>query len=195
MSHVVDALGGGVEAEGRAKELTHLIKAARARRAEKGLQFGEGLFDRIEVWAVGRQETQVRSGVFDGGAHRGVLMYRQVVEDDHIPGPERRHEHLLDVGEKRRVVDRAIEYRRRGEAVDTQRRDDRVRLPMTARRAIVQAGATGAATIAPQQIGGHPAFIEKDVLPHVAEGLPVLPLATGRGDIKATLFVGVYRFF
>ena len=48
------------------RSLTYLIKAAGAGGAEKGLQFGERLFDRIEVRAVGRQEAEEGAGAFDG---------------------------------------------------------------------------------------------------------------------------------
>ena len=37
---------------------------------------------------------------------------------------------------------------------------------------ILEARATGAAAVAPQQIGRHTAFIEEDVLAHVAQRLP-----------------------
>jgi hypothetical protein len=60
---------------------------------------------------------------------------------------------------------------------------------------IPQPRAAGTAAVAPQEIGGHAAFIEEDVLPHVAERLPRAPLPPGRHDIRPTLFVGVYRFF
>ena len=40
-----------------------------------------------------------------------------------------------------------------------------------------------------------PAFVEKDVLAGVAERLPRLPLPARRGDIRASLFVGLYGFF
>ena len=60
---------------------------------------------------------------------------------------------------------------------------------------ILEAGAAGTAAVAPQEIGRHAAFIEEDVLAHVAERLPRPPLPAGRGDIRPALFVGVYRFF
>jgi hypothetical protein len=59
----------------------------------------------------------------------------------------------------------------------------------------VEAYARWASAIAPQQIGRHPAFIEKDVLAHVSERLPRLPLPPRRHDIRPALFVGVNRFF
>jgi hypothetical protein len=66
---------------------------------------------------------------------------------------------------------------------------------MTARRVIVEAHTRWAATVAPQEIGGYPTFVEKDILPDVPQRLPGSPLAARRGDIRPTLFVGVYRFF
>ena len=81
------------------------------------------------------------------------------------------------------------------EPVEPQRGDDRVRLPMTAGRVIAEARARGTAAIAAQQIRRDAAFIEEDVLAHVAQRLPRPPLAPRRGDIRPALFVGVYRFF
>ena len=66
---------------------------------------------------------------------------------------------------------------------------------MPERRVILQARAAGTPAVAPQQVGRHAAFIEEDVLAHVAQRLPRPPLAARRGDIRPTLFVGVYRFF
>ena len=51
------------------------------------------------------------------------------------------------------------------------------------------------AAVPTQQIRGDPAFIQKQRLRDLAERLPRLPVPPGRGDIRSTLFVGVYRFF
>ena len=53
----------------------------------------------------------------------------------------------------------------------------------------------GTAAVAPEQIGRDAAFIEKDVLPHIAERLPLAPPAPLSGDVGPALFVGVYGFF
>ena len=50
------------------------------------------------------------------------------------------------------------------------------------------------AAIPAQQIRGDAALIQKDVLPDVAERLPVPPLAPRRRDIRPALLVGLYRF-
>jgi hypothetical protein len=59
----------------------------------------------------------------------------------------------------------------------------------------VQPDAARTAAIPSQQVRRHAAFIEKDVLAHVAQRLPRLPLAPGCDDIRASLLVRVYGFF
>jgi hypothetical protein len=60
---------------------------------------------------------------------------------------------------------------------------------------ITEAGATQAATVPAEQIRRHAAFIQKNILRHVAERLPAPPLTPSRRDVRPTLLVGVYRFF
>jgi hypothetical protein len=102
---------------------------------------------------------------------------------------------LLDVGEKRRIIDRPVEHRRGVHAVPPERGDDGVRLPVPARRVIADPQATGTARVAAKQIGGDPRFVDEDVVARVAQRQPVLPASPRRRDISAALFVGVYRFF
>jgi hypothetical protein len=153
------------------------------------------LFDRIEVRTVGRQEPDLRARPFDRRSNLRVLVYRQVVEHDDIARAQRGHQDLFDVREECRRVDGPIEYGGRGQPVEAQARDDRVRLPMAARRVVMQPRPPRAAAIPTQQIGGDAALIEKDVLAHIAQWLPRLPLAACRRDISAPLFVRVYGFF
>ena len=68
-------------------------------------------------------------------------------------------------------------------------------LPVPAGRVIVEPRAAGTAAIPAQQVRGDAALIEKDVLPNIAQWLPVPPLAPCDRDIRPPLFVGVYRFF
>ena len=102
---------------------------------------------------------------------------------------------MLDIGEEGRIVDRSIEDGGAPEAVEAERGDHRVRLPMTTGRVIAEARAGRTAAVAPQEIGRYAAFIEEDVLPRVAQRLPGAPLAARRRDIRPALLVGVYRFF
>jgi len=66
---------------------------------------------------------------------------------------------------------------------------------MAARRVIVPEYAAETASVAAHQIGRHAAFIEKDVLPDVAQRQPVAPATAFSRDVGPSLFVGVYGFF
>ena len=195
MADVVTTFGGAEEAQRRPQERAHVIEAAGACRAEDRFQFRKHLFDRIEVRAVRGQEAKRGAGLRNGGLDGGMLVDRQVVEHDDVARLQGRHQHLLDVREKTGVIDGAIEDRRRCEAVQAQGREDRVGLPVAAGRPVVEPGAPRAAAIAAEQIGRHPALVEKDVLPDIAERLPADPLSSRGDDVRASLLVGAYRFF
>ena len=102
-----------------------MVIAAWAQRAQKRFEFREGLFDRIEVGTIRREKSDARAHARNRGMDRRLFVDREVVQDDDIAGPERGHEHLLDVGQERWVVDRPVEDGGRREALEAQRRDDR----------------------------------------------------------------------
>jgi hypothetical protein len=124
-----------------------------------------------------------------------VLVDRKVVEHDDVTRSQCRHQHLFDVGEKTRTIDRPIEHGWRADTLEAERGDHRVRLPVTAGRVIRDARPAKTAGVAAQQIRGHPGFIDEDVLARVVERQRLAPPTPRRGDIRATLFVGVYGLF
>ena len=195
MPDKIAAFDGGEQVERGGDQRADVIEGAGARGAEQGFEFGEGELDRIEVGTIGRQEPQRGAGGFDSVAHLRLFVDGEVVEDDDVAGVQRRHEHLLHVGAKTGVINRAIEDGRRRQAVEAQRRHDGVRLPMTARRVVAQARPARAASVAAEQVSGDAAFIEKHILARVPQGLPRLPPPAGVGNIRPTLFGGVYGFF
>ena len=195
MSDVVPTLGRREERECRGDERGDVIEAARSGGAEEGFQFCESELDRVEVRTVGRQKSDLRPDGFEGRAHLGLFVDGEIVEHDDIAWSERGCQHLLDIGEEARVVDRPIEHGRRREPVGPQGGDNRVRLPMAARCVIAQTHAAKTAPVSAQQIGRDAAFIEKDVLPGIAQRQPLAPPAPLSGDVGASLFVGVDRFF
>jgi len=137
----------------------------------------------------------VRARLLDGVSNLGLLVDREVIEDHDIAGLKRRHQHLFDIREERGTVDRPVKDGRRVEAIEAEGGDDRMGLPMTAGRVVVEPRAPRRPTVPPQQVGGDAAFVEKDVLPHIAERLPVAPAAPLSDDVWAPLLVGVNRFF
>lgn len=191
----VEAFAWSKELQGDRDALNDLVEAPRACGAEKRFQLGECLLDRIEIRTVGRQKPEARADAFDRGPHLRLLVHGQVVEDDDIAGAERRDEDLLDVGEKRGIVDRAVEDRGRSQPIDAEPRDNRVGLPVAARRVIAQAYAPRTPPVAAQQIRGDARFIDENVRARIVQGLGVLPPAAIGGDVRPSLLVGVYRFF
>jgi hypothetical protein len=169
MADIICALRGREELERLANEPGDTIEGSGSRRPEKRLEFGERLFDRIEVGTVRRQKSDVGADGFNRGAGVRLFVYREVVEDDDIAGAECWHQDLFDVGEEAHIVDGAIEDRRGPEALDRQRGDHGGRFPMTTGGVVVEPGAPRTATVAAQEIGGDAAFVEKDILAGVVQ--------------------------
>ena len=93
------------------------LNSAFGRVAEQGFEFGEDLFNRVEIGGVGRQEAQRGPHPLDGGAHGRTLMAAQIVQNDDIARGERWQQTLLDIGQETGPVHRAIKDTRCGKPV------------------------------------------------------------------------------
>ena len=195
MPDEVQALSGREELQRDRDEFDDLVEAARSRGAQKRFQLRKREFDRIEIRAVGRQKPKARADTFNRRLYLRLFVHRQVVEDDDIARPQGRDEHLLDVREKRGIVDWTIEDGRCENAIDAQSRHDRVGLPVSVGRVVAQSQTARAAAVAPEQIGGDAGLVNEDVATRVVQRQRVLPSPPGGRDISASLFVGEYRFF
>jgi len=89
----------------------------------------------------------------------------------------------------------AVEDGGGGQGCRSQGRDQRVRLPMPAGRVVDSARAARTARIATQEIRRDARLVDKDERPRVVQGLRVAPAPPFSGDVGASLFAGVYRFF
>ena len=85
--------------------------------SQQGLEFGERHLNRVQIGAVGWDEHQARTGRFDRLAHAADLMRAQIVHDDDIAWFQRCDQDLLDIGQKHRAVDGAIEHARRHQTI------------------------------------------------------------------------------
>jgi len=195
MPDVIPTFGRCEERECGRDQRRDVIEGAWPRRTEKRFQLGKCLFNRIEVGTIRRQKTKRGARRPDRGVHLGLPVYREVIQDDDIAASQGRHEDLLDVGEKTRVVDGPIEDGGCGEPLGPQRRDHGVGFPVAIGGVIVQAMAAQTPAVPTQEIGRHPTLVDEDPLAHVAERQPRAPLSALSGDVGAPLFVGVYRFF
>ena len=137
----------------------------------------------------------MRAGLLDGDADLRLFMGGEIVEHDDVAGAKRADQHLVDVGAKGLVIDRAIKDRRRRELGRPERRDDRMSLPVTARRVIRHPVAARTARVAPQQIGCDARFVDEHILARVMDRQCFDPTTPRGRDISAALFLGVYGFF
>lgn len=195
MPDVVRTLVREEEAQCGRHQRADLVEAPWTGGPHERFEFGEGELDRIEIGTVGREIAELRPRVFDRRAHRGVLVHRQVIHDDDIAATQRGNQDLLDVGAERRPVDRPVEHGRRGQLGGAQPGDHRVGLPVPTGRVIGGPRAARTTGIPAQYVGGDARFVDEDKAAGVVEWLPLAPLPSRGGDIRATLFGGVYRFF
>ena len=202
MMDVVAAFGGGEARQTRTEERPERVDRAAAGFADDGFEFGEAQLDGVEVGTVGRQEAQRRAGRFNSVAHAVDFVRGEVVGNHHVTGLQRRYEDLFDVGEEAGPVHRAIEDPRRGEPRHPQRGDEGTALPPTLGRVIGDPLAAKAASIAPQEIGGDPAFIQKDEASRVERRAVVAHCAraaatSGRScsDARTVFFYGKAQLF
>ena len=62
------------------------------------LELREGLLDRVQVWAVWRQEEQMRSGIPDGLTDCLALVAAKVIHHHDVAARECRNENALHIG-------------------------------------------------------------------------------------------------
>ena len=86
MPDIIPALIRREEFERRSHEGDDVIEGAWSRGPEKRFQFGECLFDRIEIGTVGREKADLRADRFDRRAYVRLFVHREVIEHDHITG-------------------------------------------------------------------------------------------------------------
>ena len=83
---------------------TLCFHGAFCRLAQQRFEFGEDLLDRVQVWAVGRQEEEFCASVADGFAHGLAFVAAEIVQDDDIAWFQGWNQELLDIGRKLRPL-------------------------------------------------------------------------------------------
>jgi len=169
---MADVMGAFVRQEERQRhrhQPAHVLEGARPCGPEEGLQFGERLFDRIEVRTVWWEKSQERPGLLNRHADFGLFVGGEVVEDDDVAGAQCGHQYLLDVRAERGVVDRSIEHGCGRQFGGAQRGNHRMRLPVAAGCVIGDPCPTQAAGVAAEEIRGHARFVDEDVASRVVE--------------------------
>ena len=163
--------------------------------AQERFEFCKDLFDRIEVGRVRRQISQSGARRFDRLAHAWNLVRRQVVHDDDIIDAQCRRQHLLDIGDERCSIHRAIKNEGRGQRIDPEAGDESGRFPMAVRNFPKTSLPAWRATIAPRHVRACPGFIEEYEACCIEVRLLGLPFASRLGDVRTVLLGRVHGFF
>lgn len=83
-------------------------------------EFGEDLFDWIEIGRIWRQEEQSCADFANSLTDGLAFVTAKIVHNNHISGLQRRHQDLLDIGQEPLTVDRPVEDARRLEPITAQ---------------------------------------------------------------------------
>jgi hypothetical protein len=163
--------------------------------AHEMLKFSECVFDRVEVWAVGRKEEKPCTRTSDEGPHSGAFMAAKIVHDDDVAGPEAWEKDLLDIGLEQVAIDRTVEYARCGNAIAAQSSEEGHGFPVPLRHIGLQPFAFATPAADRRHVGLGPGFIDEDQPGGINHGLIFLPPVASPGDVRSLLFAGVICFF
>jgi hypothetical protein len=89
------------------------------------LEFGEGLFDGVQVGAVGGQKQEAGTGCADGLSHRVSLVAAEVVEHDDVAWLQGWDQHLRHPGVEGLAIDGTVEHAWRIDPIAPQGGDER----------------------------------------------------------------------
>ena len=126
------------------------------------LEFGEGHFDWIEVWAVGRQEEEPCASAAKDFFGFLAFVGGEVVEDDDVAGPKLWSELGFDIGVEDQPVHGRIDNPRGDEALAAQPGNQGLGAPMAERRLGSQPLAFQKPSAQPDHFGVGAGFIEED---------------------------------
>ena len=195
MAEVIGTLRRGDGGESGPHGRPQARHRARGDRAQARFELGKDLLNGIEVGTVGGQVAQVRASRLDRLTHPGHFVTGQIVHDDTVARLEGGGQHLFDIGDEARAIERPVEDGGGGQLVGAEGRNESGGLPMAVGDFCDEAGATATAPIAARHLRLERGLIEEDE-PGAVElsrlGAPVLP---GRDDIRPLLFGGVQDFF
>ncbi len=145
----------------------------------------------------------LKSGEYGGGkrnrapvaVNAGAPMRCQIVHHGDIALPERRDQHLLDIGQEGIAVHRAIEDHQRGHATQPQCAGEGCCFPVAMRDRSAASLSSFSAAAQPGHLGGRPCLVDEDQMLGIEVRLRVEPGLAPRGDVGPFLPAGVRRFF
>ena len=162
---------------------------------QEGFELGEDLFDRVQVWRVGRQEEEPGAGLTDCATDSLAFVATEIVHDDDIARFQGWNEYLIDVSQKAPAIDRSIDHAGSIDPVRPQCRQESKRVPLAKWCLGKQAFAPLAPAMKASHIGLGPGLVDEDQLRRIELMLMPFPALTSPCDVRAILFAGVQAFF
>ena len=159
------------------------------------LDFGEELFDWVQVWGIFWQEDQFCAGASDGLAHDAGFMCAEIVHDDDVARCEGGDQYFFDIDAEALAIDRPVEQPWRIDAVVTQGSQEGHGIPMPTRRLARQTCAARCPSPQRCHIGFGPSFIDKNKAGRIKRGLEFQPLPAPAGNVGTILLAGDQRLF
>ena len=163
--------------------------------SQKRLEFGEGIFDGIEIGTVGREVEKACAHGFDQLTHFRPFVAGQIVHDDDVALAQFRDEDLVDVSLESETVDGSVDDKRRDEAAQRQGSNEGRGFPMSVRNADPQALTARSATVTARHVGGGPGLVDEDQALGVEIELPFEPGLALLRDVGAALLGSVRGLF
>lgn len=158
-------------------------------------EFGEHLFDRVEIGAVRRQKQQPCPDRFDCGSDGLALMAAEIIHDDKISCFECWQQELFNIALEACPVYGAVKNTRCRYAVTAKSGKEGHRLPVAMRHKSLQAAAFLTPAAKRCHIGLGPSFVNKDETRDVNAVLVFLPPISAAGNIRPELFSPKNSFF
>lgn len=170
--------------------LNDLVPISGAEAANQLFEFGEDVFDRVQVGRIGRQVNQFGPHGFDRGRRYGGPVAREIVEHHEIARPQMRREDLFAEAGKAESVDRTVENHRGPRPLETDGMHQRVSLPVTAGNRVDQPLAGGGPASQPSHARLQACFVDEHEPLGIDVVLAGLPISAPLGDVGAVLFGG-----
>ena len=111
------------------------VEGSRGGLAHMRLELGKGIFDRIEIGAVGRQIVEFGAAGLNGKPDARDLVGGQIVHNDDIAWAQYGNQHLLDPGQEALSVHRTVQKHRCNKARKRESAHKSDGFPMTVRNA------------------------------------------------------------
>ena len=189
------ALCGRNRVEDLADFLPEGVDIARGSLPKQRFEFGEELFDGVQVGGIRRQIEQRGLHRRDGFFHSSHLVAAEVIEDHDVPGLQGGAQELPHPGQEQFAIHGPVGDQGRRQSIVPQTRKKRGRLPIAIGGRCDAALSSGRAAIAARHVGRGPGFIDEHEFSCVQVRLSRAPGAPRDLHVVALLLAGVQSFF